>query len=285
MEEKKKKHIAFWIIFPIVYILITGLLIFYLDIANGPLYVFILTIIALAIFLILNILFINKKFLFKFLSWVIFIAIIAVFIVIDKPSTKEKSIARYDNPIKTEVLETKNGKIQGLYNEDKSVMMYAGIPYAKAPVGELRWKEPQDVDNWSGVKECFNFAPWSMQATPNQLTSSLVDIYASKSWHPDYSTKYLEPISEDSLYLNIWKPTTGNNLPILVYIHGGALTTGSSSFDDYNGEEMAKTGVIVVTITYRLGIFGYFAHQELIDESPNNTTGNYGLLDQIKALK
>ena len=93
-------------------------------------------------------------------------------------------------------------------------------------------------------------------------------------------------MSEDSLYLNIWRPNNDDiNLPILVFIHGGSLTTGSSAFEEYNGEEMAKKGVIMITITYRLGVFGYFAHQDLIDESPNNTTGNYGLLDQIEALK
>ena len=115
---------------------------------------------------------------------------------------------------------------------------------------------------------------------------SLVDIYASKGWYPNYVQKIDEPISEDSLYLNIWKPA-GNkeNLPILVYIHGGSLTSGSAAFDDYNGEEMARKDVIMITIQYRLGIFGYFAHPDLQKESPNHTTGNYGLLDQIKALR
>ena len=93
-------------------------------------------------------------------------------------------------------------------------------------------------------------------------------------------------MSEDCLYLNIWRPNTAEeNLPILVYIHGGSLTGGSSAFEDYNGETYAKNGVIMITIAYRLGVFGYFAHPDLIAESPNNTTGNYGLLDQIKALE
>ena len=208
-----------------------------------------------------------------------------VLFLIDKPIVKTKSIAYYKNPEATNVIETNNGKIKGLYNEDKTVEMFAGIPYAKAPVGDLRWKEPQDVENWTDVKECYNFAPRAMQVDTAPVISSLVDMYAEKAWHPDYSTKYVEPVSEDCLYLNIWKPTTGNNLPILIYIHGGSLTGGSSAFDDYNGEEMAKSGVIMVTIAYRLGVFGYFAHPELIEESPNNTTGNYGLLDQIKAIK
>ena len=179
-----------------------------------------------------------------------------------------------------------DGDVQGIYNEDKSVRIYAGIPYAKAPIGNLRWKEPQDVEHWDGVRDCSMFAAKSMQPASNPITETVVEIYAGKQWHPNYNYEPIEKRSEDSLYLNIWRPnTTETNLPILVFIHGGSLTTGSSSFEDYNGEEMAKKNVIMITITYRLGIFGYFAHEDLKAESANGTTGNYGLLDQIKALK
>jgi len=280
-----KNHKLFWIFYPLIFLIILFLLIFYMDLANGPLYLFIIILCSYLGIGIIRILLLNNKFIFKFLTWVLMVILWIGVINLFKPSYKEKSIAFYNNPEKTEILNTNNGKIQGLYNEDKSVMMFAGIPYAKAPVGELRWKEPQDVDNWTDVKECFNFKAKSMQQNDNQIMNSLVDIYAQKAWHPDFSTKYLENISEDSLYLNVWKPKTGTNLPILIYIHGGSLNSGSSSHDDINGEEMAKKGVIMVTIAYRLGVFGYFAHQDLINESPNNTTGNYGLLDQIKAIK
>ena len=98
--------------------------------------------------------------------------------------------------------------------------------------------------------------------------------------------KFIEERSEESgLNLNIWRPSEGTNLPILVYIHGGSLTSGSGSYEDYNGESIAKHGVIMITIQYRLGIFGYFAHEDLKNESPNHTTGDYGLVDQIFALK
>lgn len=281
----KNKHLVFWIIFPIIYLLISALVIFYMDLANGPVIMFILSIVLLLGLLVVRILLLNKRFIYRLLTWMIFIGLMALLILFDKPIVREKSIAFYNNPTSTNVIETNNGKIEGLYNEDKSVMMFGGIPYAKAPVGELRWKEPQDVENWTDVKKCYNFAPRAMQVDNNPVVSSLVEIYAQKSWHPNYSTSYVQNMSEDCLYLNVWKPAEGDNLPILIYIHGGSLTSGSSAFDDYNGEEMAKSGVIMVTIAYRLGVFGYFAHPDLIAESPNNTTGNYGLLDQIKAIK
>ncbi len=281
----KNKHLVFWIVFPIIYLLISALVIFYMDLANGPVIMFILSVILLLGFLVARILLLNKRFIYRLLTWMIFIGLMALLILFDRPIVREKSIAFYNNPTSTNVIETNNGKIEGLYNEDKSVMMFGGIPYAKAPVGELRWKEPQDVENWTDVKKCYNFAPRAMQVDNNPVISSLVEIYAQKSWHPNYATSYVQNMSEDCLYLNVWKPAEGDNLPILIYIHGGSLTGGSSAFDDYNGEEMAKSGVIMVTIAYRLGVFGYFAHPDLIEESPNNTTGNYGLLDQIKAIK
>ena len=280
-----KKHLVFWIVFPIVYLLISAFVIFYMDLANGPVIMSVLAIILLLGFFALRVYLINKKFIYRLLTWMVFIGLMVLIMLFDKPVVKDKSIAFYNNPTSTNVIETNNGKIEGLYNEDKSVMMFGGIPYAKAPVGELRWKEPQDVENWTDVKKCHNFAPRAMQVDTNPVISSLVEIYAQKSWHPNYATSYRQNMSEDCLYLNVWKPAEGDNLPILIYIHGGSLTGGSSAFDDYNGEEMAKSGVIMVTIAYRLGVFGYFAHPDLIEESPNNTTGNYGLLDQIKAIK
>ena len=224
-----------------------------------------------------------KKRLILFISY---IGLSIIIMISSRPYIGLKSAVDYNNPIKTDVLEIEGGKIQGVYNKDKSVKVYAGIPYAAPPINELRWKEPQDVIPWDGIKDCSKFQNRSYQQLSNEVISSLVDIYAQKAWHPDFSTKTIEGVSEDSLYLNIWRPNTNDtNLPILMYIHGGSLTSGSASFDDYNGEEMAKKGIIMITIQYRLGVFGYFAHKDLIDESSNNTTGNYGLLDQIKALK
>ncbi len=282
----KKRHIAFWIIFPIIFVIISLLLLFYLDLANGPLICLIIEIVALILFFIARILFINSKFIKRLILWLMFILANVFIIIMAHPKIAPKSAAYYNNPTKTDVLDTLYGKIQGVYNEDNSVRIYAGIPYAKPPVGDLRWKEPENPDKWDGVRDCSYFAKKSYQQKSNEVFSSLVDIYAEKAYHPNFKSKEIEDMSEDSLYLNVWRPNNNEtNLPILVFIHGGSLTSGSSSFEDYNGEEMAKKNVIMITITYRLGIFGYFAHPDLVNESKNKTTGNYGLLDQIKALE
>ena len=282
----KKGYIVYLAVSLFLTLLVSALLIFYLDLANGPISILILSIINIVgLFVSIVFVFRKKKF-FKFLPWLSFLAISSVLLPLARPAVEEKSAVNYKKPEITEIMHLANGDIRGVYNKEKSVEVYAGIPYAKPPVGELRWKEPQPVDNWDGVKNCFAFAPRSMQPASNSVTNTLVDIYSEKGWHPDYTMHPTQNMSEDSLYLNIWKPSHATaNLPIFFYIHGGSLTTGSSAFEDYNGEEMAKKGIIMITIQYRLGVFGYFAHPELINESGNNTTGDYGLLDQIMALK
>ncbi len=282
----KNKHLAFWIAFPIGFCLITLLLLFIFDLLNGPVALFVVEIYALVGLLFSSILIINQKKRFRLIPWGVFVTITALLIGFSKTTIERKPAALTHNFEKTEVLTLANGKVQGAYSKDKQVEIYAGIPYAKAPVGELRWKETQPVEDWEGVKDCTYFAPRSMQTYSNPIMNTLVDIYSENGWHPDYTMYPNEHVSEDSLYLNIWRPAnfTGE-LPILVYIHGGSLTTGTSTSNDTNGETFAKNGVIMITIAYRLGVFGYFAHPDLITESPNNTTGNYGLLDQIEALK
>lgn len=282
----KKQSIAFWIIFPILTILVTAILIFYLDLANGPLAIFIIEMILIAAFIVVRIILRNKRFVFRMIPTLALVVSTVILLSIAHPAIERKSAAFYDNPVKTPVMSLVNGDVQGVYNKDKTVRIYAGIPYAKAPVGDLRWKETQPVEDWEGVKDCSYFAPRSMQNDRSDVINTIADIYSAKGWYPDYNMIPLQDMSEDSLYLNIWRPNNDEtNLPILVFIHGGSLMTGSSAYDDYNGEEMAKTGLIMITITYRLGVFGYFAHPDLIEESPNNTTGNYGLLDQIEALR
>ena len=282
----KGKTIAFWIVFPIVSTLVLLIILFYYDLANGPLVFFILQLIILNAAIAVRIILRNKKFVFRMIPTISLAVLSFILMGLSQPAVQRKSAAYYSHPTKTEVMQLENGKVQGVFNKDKSVQIYAGIPYAKPPVGELRWKEPQDVDNWDGVKNCSYFAAKSMQPTSNAITNTLVDIYSSKGWYPNYQMEAEQNMSEDSLYLNIWKPNNDKtNLPILVFIHGGSLTTGSSAFEDYNGEEMAKKDVIMITIQYRLGVFGYFAHLDLAKESSHHTTGNYGLLDQIKALE
>ena len=281
-----KKQIVYLVVTLFIATLLGALTIFYLDLANGPIVILILSISNIVCLGASLVFVLKKKLIFKFVPWVAFVLISAVLLPLAKPSVEARNAVNYANPVQTEVMHLANGDVRGVYNQDKTVEVYAGIPYAKPPVGDLRWKEPQPLDNWEGVKECDKFAPKSMQPASNPVMNTLVDMYSEKGWHPDYKMHPEQDMSEDSLYLNIWKPShASSNLPIFFYIHGGSLTTGSSAFSDYNGEEMAKKGVIMITIQYRLGVFGYYAHKDLIDESTNNTTGNYGLLDQIFALK
>ena len=280
-----RKHIVFWIIFPIVTLFLIAITLFYMDLANGPIIYLILELIAIGVYIAFSIILINKR---KAIRLIPFLAMGITTVLLFMLSHPSKAVKRaVDGPyMETEVLTLKNGDVKGLYNEDKTVRVYASIPYAAPPVGNLRWKEPKEVSNWEGVLDCTNFAPISMQKESNAITNTLVDIYAEKSWHPDYNSYPTQYMSEDSLYLNIWRPNTEEvNLPILVYIHGGSLTGGNSNSSDYNGEAMAKKGVIMITVAYRLGVFGYLALDELQKESLNGTTGNYGLLDQIQALK
>ena len=190
------------------------------------------------------------------------------------------------DPEMTDIVTVEQGDLQGVYSEDKSFEVYAGVPFAEPPVGELRWKEPQDAKPWDGVLKADHFAPMSMQPQNLPIYDSLTQIIGYHDYEISLDDNYIVPVSEDSLYLNVWKPAGDTkNLPVVVFIHGGSLKTGHSWYKDHCGEGLAKEGVIVVEPAYRLGIFGYYADEELAAQSPNGTTGNYGMLDQIKALE
>ena len=163
---------------------------------------------------------------------------------------------------------TANGILQGI--QLSGISMFKGVPYAQPPVGDLRWKEPQPVKNWEGKRKADHFAARAMQ----------LPIYADMQFRSD-------GISEDCLYLNIWTPakTGKEELPVLVYFYGGGFRAGDGSEYRYDGESMARRGIVSVTVNYRLGIFGFFAHPELTKESPHHASGNYGLLDQTEALR
>ena len=222
----------------------------------------------------------------KLLSWVCLFAVLVVIGKISAPPIKSIPAVSAKDPAVTGVVTVKQGDLTGVYNEDETVEVYAGIPYAKPPVGELRWKEPQEPDSWDGVRVCDTFAPMSMQQRTNPIFGSLTDLFVTHTFRVSLKDNFLEPMSEDSLYLNIWKPAgSAEKLPVIFFIHGGSLTGGQPSYSEYNGESLAKRGVIVVNFGYRLNVFGYYADEELAEESPNGTTGNYGLLDQIQALK
>jgi para-nitrobenzyl esterase len=161
-----------------------------------------------------------------------------------------------------------SGKIKGKLDGNTSVFL--GIPYAAPPVGELRWKPPMPVARWSGVRDATKFGSRCMQGP---VFSDMV---------------FRDPgISEDCLTLNVWAPPKSGNrrLPVMVWIYGGGFVAGGSSEPRQDGTNLAKHGVVVVSLNYRLGIFGFFSHPDLITESGRNSAGNYGLLDQAAALE
>ena len=220
------------------------------------------------------------------LSWIVLIGVFVLILRISWPPFRAVPAVRCAKPQATEIIHTEQGDLTGVYTEDGNVEVYAGIPYAQPPVGELRWKEPQPAEPWEGVLAADHFAPMSMQSLHLPIYNSLEQIIGFHDYRISLSDNFREPVSEDSLYLNIWKPAgEAEKLPVLVYIHGGSLQTGQPSYADYSGEGLARQGVLVVNMGYRLGIFGFFADEELAAESPNGTTGNYGLLDQIMALQ
>ena len=227
-----------------------------------------------------------KGFLKRLGVFALFAVMLAVIFAFTQPPFRQVPAVENKNPEKTEVVTVKQGQLTGVYNKDRTVEVYAGIPYAKPPVGDLRWKEPQQPDKWEGVKECDTFAPRSMQALSLPIVDTLTDLIGYQRFSISLKDNYREAVSEDSLYLNVWKGAdTPEDAPVLVFIHGGSLTGGSPSYSEYNGESLAKKGIIVVNFAYRLNVFGYYANEELAKESKNGTTGNYGLLDQVQALK
>jgi para-nitrobenzyl esterase len=169
---------------------------------------------------------------------------------------------------------TASGAIEGYANQ--GIRIFKGIPFAAPPVGELRWKAPQPVQPWTGVKKCTAFSASPMQASPQPFM-----FWSSEFLIPK------EPISEDCLYLNVWTGAKAakEKRPVLVYIYGGGFRSGGSACPIYDGEVMAKKGVVFVSINYRVGVFGFLAHPELSQEAPYHTSGNYALLDMIASLQ
>ena len=159
------------------------------------------------------------------------------------------------------------GLVEGAHVD--GVIVYRAVPYALAPVGPNRWREPQPVQPWTGVRRTRGFAPACLQtggSIPGETVAAM---------------------SEDCLYLNVWRPasTSRRRLPVLVWIHGGGFSNGNAALPLYWGDRLARRGIIVVTFNYRLGAFGFLAHPELTRESAHGSSGNYGLLDQIAALR
>ncbi len=168
-------------------------------------------------------------------------------------------------------VKTANGTVESTVPPKDGVRSFKGIPFAQPPVGELRWREPQPAKNWLGVRSADTFGSTCMQRlSPNA----------------DYWFRS-EGMSEDCLYLNVWTPAKSGRekLPVLVYIFGGGFQNGDGSEPRYDGERMARQGIVAVSVNYRTNVFGFFVHPELTRESPHHASGNYGLLDQVAALQ
>ncbi|MEZ4699025.1 MAG: carboxylesterase family protein [Rhodothermales bacterium] len=175
-----------------------------------------------------------------------------------------------DDPIRTDA-----GLVSGIAGADQSVRVYKGIPFAAPPVGDLRWSAPKPALPWDGVRAADRFGASCMQA----LTRS------REPWTEEFMVQ--NDVSEDCLFLNVWTAARRPNekRPVMVYIHGGAFQEGSGEVSVYDGEAFAKKGLVVVTINYRMGLFGFFAHPELTAEADAHASGNYGLMDQVAALQ
>ncbi len=174
---------------------------------------------------------------------------------------------------KIDIVDVTGGKISGLHSGDLHI--YKGIPFAAPPIGALRWKEPQELKSWEGIKECIDFSASPIQRQPEPFAC----------WSEEFISPP-DPLSEDCLYLNVWTEAKSSEekRPVFVWIYGGGFNSGSAACAIYDGESYAKKGVVFVSINYRVGPFGFMAHPELSKEQ-NGASGNYGLLDQVAALK
>jgi para-nitrobenzyl esterase len=161
-------------------------------------------------------------------------------------------------------VKVEGGSLQGVVEDNLTT--YKGIPFAAAPTGDLRWRAPQPAAKWEGVRNADKFAPGCMQSMGGPPPGGM---------------------SEDCLHLNIWTPakSSKDRIPVLVWIYGGGFNGGATSIPVHSGEKLAKRGVVLVSISYRVGVFGFYAHPELSAESPKHVSGNYGLLDMVAALQ
>ena len=174
-------------------------------------------------------------------------------------------------------VKTENGWVRGIEAADPRITSFKGIPFAAPPVGKNRWKAPQPCENWAGIRDASRFAPISMQWIPGLGD----DIYC-REWHVDPEI----PMGEDCLYLNVWTPAkkAGEKLPVLVWFFGGGLQCGYPAEMEFDGERIARRGIVVVTVNYRVGVLGFLTHPELSKEQPE-APANFGNLDQQAGLR
>ena len=178
---------------------------------------------------------------------------------------------------KSPVLTIEGGQVQGVQADVKDVFVFRGIPYAAPPINENRWKAPQPVQPWDGVYLAYHFGNPSYQ-----------HIQFKGGYYTEWGYGDEAPFSEDCLYANVWTKKPGDTnakLPVALWIHGGGYREGFSSEPEFDAQEWAGKDVVIVSINYRLGVFGFMAHPLLSEESPNGVSGNYGILDMIQGLK
>ncbi|MEJ7740180.1 MAG: carboxylesterase family protein [Chitinophagaceae bacterium] len=178
------------------------------------------------------------------------------------------AIAQRKKEVTNPRVKTGNGLVEGV--RESGILSFKGLPFAAPPVGNLRWKEPQPIQSWHGVRKADKFGPRAMQRA----------MFGDMVFRSD-------GMSEDCLYLNVWTPAEAGvkRLPVLVYFYGGGLMAGDGSEPRYDGASMARKGVVAITVNYRLNLFGFLSHPELTKESPHQASGNYGFMDQAAAMR
>ncbi len=172
------------------------------------------------------------------------------------------------------ITRTENGLVRGIPASDPRITIFRGIPFAAPPVGELRWRAPQPATDWEGVRDCLEFKPIAMQRTPGEDPKA----FYAREWHVEPEVA----MDEDCLYLNVWtNAMTGQEkMPVMVWIYGGGLLEGYPTEMEFDGERIARRGVILVSVNYRLNVFGFFTHPQIIENSPDGFMANWGYLDQ-----
>lgn len=217
-------------------------------------------------------------------AWVLAAVLVGAAAVLAHPPPQHRVAGGADRA-PTAPVQTRQGPVTGVHDDARAVEIFAGIPYARPPVGDLRWRPPQPPEPRAGVLAADRFSDVPVQGTSTFFTralAQLVDVPLEETLLNPY------PVGEDSLTLNIWRGTdpAAARLPVLVYIAGGGFATGSGALPLYDGAALASRGeVIVVTFNYRLGVLGFLSHPELAAESEHDASGNYGILDQLAALE
>ncbi len=174
------------------------------------------------------------------------------------------------------ITKTENGTVRGIQGTDARITVFKGIPFAAPPVGDLRWRAPKPAADWTGVRTCLEFMPIAMQRAPGSNLNT--GAFYAKEWHVDPDV----PMDEDCLYLNVWtnSMTGKEKMPVMIWIYGGGLMEGYPWEMEFDGERIASRSVILVSINYRLNVFGFLTHPEIIKTAPDGFVANFGYLDQ-----